>query len=153
MASRAVYGATVTESNDGAGDVGWLRHTERMSPITGEPGVAELTRDEGRALVGEQAQSLLHMTLEEFERAYDAGELDPEAPGVLDVAPAAAVYPVEHSDGTGPSAPWLLKDPKGPELPLLDETEGAALVRGINGLSRTAGEIRPVLAARVTKAD
>lgn len=45
----------------------------------------------------------------------------------------------------GPTAPWVLKDPKGPERPLLDEDEGAELVHAINALSKTAGQLRAEL--------
>ena len=37
-----------------------------MSPITTEPGVAELTREEGRAILAERTRRMLGMTLEEF---------------------------------------------------------------------------------------
>ena len=47
-----------------------------MSPITTAPGVAELSREEGRAMLAERTQRMLGMTLEEFEAAYDNGTLD-----------------------------------------------------------------------------
>jgi hypothetical protein len=53
-----------------------------MTPITSEPGVVELTREEGRAMLGERTQRVLGMTLEEFEAAYDAGKLDMDSPEV-----------------------------------------------------------------------
>jgi hypothetical protein len=53
-----------------------------MSPITAEDGVVELTREEGREFVGGKTREALGMTLEEFEAAYDAGELDLERPEV-----------------------------------------------------------------------
>lgn len=56
-----------------------------MSTRTGVPRVAELDRDQGRALVDSEARQLLGMSLEEFEAAYDAGELDPGDPDVIKV--------------------------------------------------------------------
>jgi hypothetical protein len=47
-----------------------------MTPITSEPGVVELTREEGRKMVDQRTRRELDMTVEEFEAAYDAGELD-----------------------------------------------------------------------------
>jgi hypothetical protein len=47
-----------------------------LSPITAEPGVVELTRDEGRHMLDERTRRELGMTLNEFEAAYDAGTLD-----------------------------------------------------------------------------
>lgn len=47
-----------------------------MSPITAEPGVVELTREEGRRMLDERTRRELGITLEEFEAAYDAGTLD-----------------------------------------------------------------------------
>ncbi len=47
-----------------------------MKAITSEPGVVELSREEGRAMLGERTRRVLGMTLEEFEAAYDAGTLD-----------------------------------------------------------------------------
>lgn len=54
-----------------------------MSPITAEPGIVELSRDEGRAFLNRKTQAMLGMTLAEFEEAYDAGELDLENEDVL----------------------------------------------------------------------
>lgn len=47
-----------------------------MSPITAEEGVIELSRDEGRAMLDAKTRETLGMSLEQFEAAYDAGELD-----------------------------------------------------------------------------
>jgi hypothetical protein len=47
-----------------------------MSPITADGGVVELTREEGRAMLGARTRRELGMTLEQFEAAYDAGTLD-----------------------------------------------------------------------------
>lgn len=47
-----------------------------MTPITSEPGVVELTREEGRKMLDERTRRELGMTIEEFEAAYDAGNLD-----------------------------------------------------------------------------
>jgi hypothetical protein len=47
-----------------------------MNAITSEPGVVELSRDEGRKMLDERTRRILHMTLEEFEAAYEAGTLD-----------------------------------------------------------------------------
>lgn len=53
-----------------------------MSPITAEPGVIELSYEEGREFLGKKVREALGMTLEDFEAAYDAGELDLEKPEV-----------------------------------------------------------------------
>jgi hypothetical protein len=45
-------------------------------PDTADGGVVELTREEGRAMLGERTRRELGMTLEQFEAAYDAGTLD-----------------------------------------------------------------------------
>jgi len=45
-------------------------------------GVTELTREEGRVMLGERTSRELGLTLEEFEAAYDAGTLDTGLPGV-----------------------------------------------------------------------
>jgi hypothetical protein len=47
-----------------------------MSPITADGGVVELTREEGREMLGERTRRELCMTLEQFEAAYDSGTLD-----------------------------------------------------------------------------
>lgn len=54
-----------------------------MNPITSEPGVVELTRDEGRKMLDERTRRELGMTLEEFEAAYDAGTLDLDRSDVI----------------------------------------------------------------------
>ncbi len=43
-----------------------------MRPITAEPGVMELTREEGRQFLGEKVRRELGISLEEFEAAHDA---------------------------------------------------------------------------------
>jgi len=53
-----------------------------MNAITSEPGVVELTREEGRRMLDERTRRMLGMTLEEFEAAYDGGTLDLERPEV-----------------------------------------------------------------------
>jgi hypothetical protein len=45
-------------------------------PITAEPGITELDREDGRQLLEERTKRLLGMSLEEFEARYDAGRLD-----------------------------------------------------------------------------
>ncbi len=47
-----------------------------MNAITSEPGVVELTRDEGRQMLDERTRKVLGIGLSEFERQYDAGTLD-----------------------------------------------------------------------------
>jgi hypothetical protein len=47
-----------------------------MTPITAEPGVSLLSREEGRKLVDERSRRILGMPLEQFEKCYDAGKLD-----------------------------------------------------------------------------
>lgn len=47
-----------------------------VGAITPDPGVVELTRTEGRALLEERTQAELGMPLDDFEAAYDAGTLD-----------------------------------------------------------------------------
>src|ERR1700689_872978 len=54
-----------------------------MSPITADGGVVELTREEGRAMLGVRTRRELGMTLEQFEAAYDAGTLDMAESGVI----------------------------------------------------------------------
>ncbi len=54
-----------------------------MNPITSEPGVVELTREEGRRMLDERTRRELGMTLEEFEAAYDDGTLDMERDAVI----------------------------------------------------------------------
>jgi hypothetical protein len=54
-----------------------------MNAITSEPGVVELTRDEGRKMLDERTRRILGVTLEEFEAAYDAGTLDMERDEVI----------------------------------------------------------------------
>lgn len=59
----------------------WLAGDERerlMNEITGVPGAYTLSQDEGRKLLDERLQDQLHITLDEFERKYDADELDLE---------------------------------------------------------------------------
>ena len=46
-----------------------------MSPITAEPGVVELTREEGREMLDGRTRRMLGMSLEEFEAHYEAGTL------------------------------------------------------------------------------
>lgn len=54
-----------------------------MSPNAAESGVVELSREEGREFLGKKVRETLGMTLEEFEAAYDAGELDLDRPEVV----------------------------------------------------------------------
>jgi len=49
---------------------------DTVNAITTEPGVVELTRDEGRAMLDERVRRVLGMGLAHFEAAYDAGTLD-----------------------------------------------------------------------------
>jgi len=58
------------------------RQEDIMSPITAEPGVVELTREEGRKMLDGRTRRELRMTLEQFEAAYDAGRLDLRKPEV-----------------------------------------------------------------------
>jgi hypothetical protein len=51
--------------------------------ITSEPGVVELTREEGRRMLDERTRRELGMSLEEFEAAYNAGALDIERDDVI----------------------------------------------------------------------
>lgn len=107
--------------------------TEDWAGVAGRPGLAvqlcqgALPRmpddlaDRARALL-EAAQPL---RLRRHQLSHSVFVLDPES--------------------AGPTAPWVLKDPKGPERPLLYEDEGAELVRAINALSRTAGQLRAEL--------
>jgi hypothetical protein len=53
-----------------------------MSPITAEDGVVELTREEGREFLGKKTRETLGMSLDEFEAAYDTGQLDVQRPEV-----------------------------------------------------------------------
>lgn len=54
-----------------------------MTPITAEPGVVELDLDEGRVFLDRKVRRDLGISLEEFERAYDAGTLDLDDPDVF----------------------------------------------------------------------
>ena len=54
-----------------------------MTPITSEPGVVELTREEGRRMLDERTRQVLGMSLEEFEAAYEAGTLDLDRSDVI----------------------------------------------------------------------
>jgi hypothetical protein len=54
-----------------------------MTPITTEPGVVELSREEGRKMLDERTRRLLNLSVEEFEAAYDAGELDLDRSDVI----------------------------------------------------------------------
>ncbi len=47
-----------------------------MNAITTEPGVIELTRDEGRAMLDQRVRRVLGISLGDFEAAYDVGTLD-----------------------------------------------------------------------------
>jgi hypothetical protein len=54
-----------------------------MNAITSEPGVYELTREEGRKMLDERTRRILGMPLDEFERRYEAGTLDLDNPDVF----------------------------------------------------------------------
>ena len=54
-----------------------------MNAIASEPGVVELTREEGRRMLDERTRRELGMSLDEFEAAYDAGTLDTERDAVI----------------------------------------------------------------------
>ena len=61
-----------------------------MSPITAEDGIVELTRDEGRGMLAVKVRQALGMSLEQFEAAYDAGDLDqPEVGHLIMLLPFA----------------------------------------------------------------
>lgn len=53
-----------------------------MVSTVAEPDVVTLNRDQGRKMLNERTVRLLHMSLEEFEAAHDAGRLDPANPHV-----------------------------------------------------------------------
>jgi hypothetical protein len=53
-----------------------------VSPITAERGIIELDREQGREFLGKKTRESLDMTLDEFEVAYDNGELDLADPQV-----------------------------------------------------------------------
>ena len=54
-----------------------------MKAITTEPGVVELTRDEGRRMLDERTRRVLDMSLEDFELSYEAGTLDLDRSDVI----------------------------------------------------------------------
>lgn len=54
-----------------------------MTSITAEPGVLELTRGEGRDLVGRESERVLGIGVDEFLARHDAGELDLDDDDVL----------------------------------------------------------------------
>jgi hypothetical protein len=54
-----------------------------MTSITDEPGVFELTRDEGRDFVDRESRRVLGVDVDEFLARYDAGELDLDHEDVL----------------------------------------------------------------------
>ena len=56
-----------------------------MTSITNEPGVVELSRDEGRKLVDREARRVFGVGVDEFLALYDAGELDPADEDGLDL--------------------------------------------------------------------
>ena len=57
-----------------------------MTPITAEPGVSELSRDEGRKLVDPRSRQLLGLSVDDFENCYESGKLDLSDPKVQRVA-------------------------------------------------------------------
>ncbi|MGH3341952.1 MAG: hypothetical protein ACRDPK_03535 [Carbonactinosporaceae bacterium] len=56
-----------------------------MHAITAEPGVYELTRDEGREFLEEKTLRELGMTLAEFEESYRTGRLDFDRPETMEL--------------------------------------------------------------------
>jgi hypothetical protein len=54
----------------------------RQAPEHENAVVRELTHEEGRALFDEQARFYLGMSGDEFLRAWDAGEIDPDDPRI-----------------------------------------------------------------------
>jgi hypothetical protein len=71
---------------------GWLRDRGRRMRMNTTPTtnghIRELTREEGIALLDREARRRLHMSGEEFIRAWEAGEFDddPDRPEVMYVA-------------------------------------------------------------------
>ena len=57
-----------------------------MTPITAVPGVSELSRAEGRELVDRRSRQLLGLSLDDFEKRYEAGKLDMGDPKVQRLA-------------------------------------------------------------------
>jgi hypothetical protein len=53
-----------------------MREEDTVNAITTEPGVIELTRDEGRAMLDQRVRRVLGISLGAFEAAYDSGTLD-----------------------------------------------------------------------------
>jgi hypothetical protein len=45
-------------------------------PVTSEPGITQLDQEDGRRLLDDRTRRQLGMSLEDFERAYDRGELN-----------------------------------------------------------------------------
>ena len=60
--------------------------TRAVAEAAEEPRPRELTREEGRRLFDEHARRFLGMSGDEFQRRYQAGELDPDDDNVLRVA-------------------------------------------------------------------
>jgi hypothetical protein len=54
-----------------------------MTSITSEPGVLELTREEGRDLVDRESKRVLGIGVDEFLDRYDAGELNQNDEDIL----------------------------------------------------------------------
>jgi hypothetical protein len=54
-----------------------------VTSITDEPGVIELTRDEGRDLVDRESRRVLGVGVDEFLARYDVGGLDLDDEEVL----------------------------------------------------------------------
>jgi len=112
------------------------KYTEDWSKLAGSPGAAVKLCE--RALPGmpadlaDRAQELLEAAKPLRLRRHQLSH---------------SVFVMDPTDD-GPSAPWLLKDPKGSEGQLLEAVEGEAVVRAINRLSREASEIRAAVSSR-----
>jgi hypothetical protein len=67
------------------GPLGERRRATVTTPITAEPGVVQLTRDEGRALVDQEVRRVLGIDVDELIRRFDAGELNVDDEDILDL--------------------------------------------------------------------
>ena len=67
---------TAVSGNLRTGTAGKRGREDAVNAITSEPGVIELTREEGRAMLEERVRRVLGISLDEFEAAHDSGTLD-----------------------------------------------------------------------------
>jgi hypothetical protein len=111
--------------------------TENWKKVAGRPGQAVTACTEAAELLPQELADRVRNLLQNAKNLRD--ERHRLSHGVFILDPDTELA----------SHPWLLRTTRNEEVPLLDEQRGDELVRTLNVLSKTAGELRVAVAGWV----